>query len=330
MKNNPGKNTKVSSALRTHGLNLNFQTQKGIIRAVENVDFELKDGHTTVILGESGCGKSSLARALLRLLPNNTANYDGEVWLGGRNIMEFSDSQFRTQVRWIKISLVPQAAMNSFNPVTKIAKQIAEPLLVHGKVRSKKEAMRKVSEVFDLVGVPQDFIGRYPFEFSGGMQQRAAIAMALVADPDVIIMDEPTSALDLLTQANIMNTLKKIKWETGVTYMLITHDVSTSSELADDIAVMYAAWIVERAEAKDFFDNPLHPYSKMLMDSVPRLHADKTPRSIPGTPPPLYEMQGGCRFAARCPERHNDCDREPPVFEPQPGRKVKCWLYKRN
>ncbi len=294
------------------------------------MDISLPKGRTTVILGESGCGKSSLARAVLRLLPYNVARYDGQVLLDGIDVTGLTERQYRRQVRWVRASLVPQAVMNSLNPVVKVAAQIAEPLYVHGIVRSRKEAMIRVRELFRLVGVPEGFLGRYPFEFSGGMRQRAAIAMALVAGPGLVVLDEPTSALDLLTQANIMNTLKEIKWRMGVTFMLITHDISTSSELADDIGVMYAAWLVERASAGDFFVNPLHPYSKMLMDSVPRLHELKEPKSIPGAPPNLLAPPAGCRFAPRCPRRFEKCDREPPVFEPKDGRYVKCWLYENN
>ncbi len=314
-------------ALETRGLHLHFKTSKGVIHAVDNVDLKLEKGRTTVILGESGCGKSSLARAILRLLPNNVARYDGQVLLGGNELMQLSDEQYRTTVRWTKASLVPQAAMNSLNPVMKIAAQIAEPLYVHKIARSRRDAMRRVREVLKLVGIPEDFLGRYPFEFSGGMQQRAAIAMALVAGPEVVILDEPTSALDLLTQANIMNTLKQIKWELGITFILITHDISTSSELADDIGIMYAAWLVERARADDFFADPLHPYSRMLLDSVPRLHEVKEPEAIPGAPPDLLHPPGGCRFAPRCPRRFEKCGVEPPLFEPRPGTGVKCWLY---
>ncbi len=325
---------KVNSAentlpvLETKGLNLHFSTRRGVIKAVEDFDIELRKNRTLVILGESGCGKSSLARAVLRLLPNNVARYDGEVRLDGECVTDLTDEQFRKQVRWTKMSLVPQAAMNSFNPVLKIADQIVEPLYVHNKVQSRKEAVERVLEVFNIVGIPKGFLARYPFEFSGGMKQRAAIAMALVAKPELILMDEPTSALDLITQANIMNALKKIKWELGITYILITHDISTSSELADDIGVMYAARLVETAAADVFFDKPLHPYSEMLMNSVPRLHEEKQPMSIPGTPPDLLDLPTGCRYAPRCPAKHAQCDEEPPTFEPEKGRCVKCWLYK--
>ena len=180
--------------------------------------------------------------------------------------------------------------------------------------------------MFQHVGVPDDFIDRYPFELSGGMRQRVAIAMALVTSPNLIILDEPTSALDVLTQANIFNVLKRLKKELGVSFILITHDIATSSELADDVAVMYAGQIVEMSDAYRFFDKPLHPYSQKLMASVPRLHATAEPEFITGRPPSLIDLPKGCRFADRCPSRFEKCIQDPPVIE-KDGRKVKCWLY---
>jgi len=215
--------------------------------------------------------------------------------------------------------------MNALNPVIKVGEQVAEPAIIHFGV-SKEEALALVRKMFQHVGVPEDFIGRYPFELSGGMRQRVAIAMALVTSPNLIILDEPTSALDVLTQANIFNVLKRLKKELGVSFILITHDIATSSELADDVAVMYAGQIVEVSDARRFFDKPLHPYSQKLMASVPRLHGVKEPEFIVGSPPSLIDPPKGCRFAARCPARFDKCTQEPPVIE-QEGRKVKCWLY---
>jgi peptide/nickel transport system ATP-binding protein len=174
--------------------------------------------------------------------------------------------------------------------------------------------------------VPADFISRYPFELSGGMRQRVAIAMALITSPNLIILDEPTSALDVLTQANIFNVLKRIKKELGTSFILITHDIATSSELADDVAVMYAGQIVETGDAMRFFPEPLHPYSRKLMASVPRLRGEKNLEFIVGQPPSLVNPPKGCRFAERCPQRFEKCNLEPPTYEKN-GRKVKCWLY---
>jgi oligopeptide/dipeptide ABC transporter ATP-binding protein len=215
--------------------------------------------------------------------------------------------------------------MNALNPVLRVGDQVAEPAMIHLGV-SKAQALNQAKRMFQHVGVPVDFLGRYPFELSGGMRQRVALAMALVTSPSLIVLDEPTSALDLLTQANIMNVLKRIKHELGTSFILITHDIATSSELADEVAIMYAGQIVEVGEARDFFPAPLHPYSKMLMDSVPRLRSEAAPIFITGQPPSLVDLPSGCRFKARCPFRFEKCEREPPMFE-KDGRKVKCWLH---
>lgn len=311
--------------LRIEKLVLYFNTTHGTVQAVDGVDFELDSNRAVVVLGESGCGKTSLAKAILRLLPRNTKTYSGHVYLEGKDIMALNDEDFRQNVRWVGMSMVPQAAMNALNPVIRVGEQVAEPAIIHLGV-NKTEALALVKKMFQHVGVPDDFISRYPFELSGGMRQRVAIAMALVTSPNLIILDEPTSALDVLTQANIFNVLKRLKKELGVGFILITHDIATSSELADDVAVMYAGQIVEYSDARRFFDKPLHPYSQKLMASVPRLHGNKEPEFITGTPPSLINPPKGCRFADRCPFRFEKCVEDPPEFE-QEGRKVRCWLY---
>ena len=311
--------------LQIENLVLHFKTLHGDVQAVDGVNFELAANRAVVILGESGCGKSSLAKAILRLLPRNAGQYSGHVYLDGKDVMLLSEEEFRQNVRWAAISMVPQAAMNALNPVIRVGDQVAEPALVHLGV-SKAEAFALVKKMFQHVGVPEDFITRFPFELSGGMRQRVAIAMALVTSPILIILDEPTSALDVLTQANIFNVLKRLKKELGVSFILITHDIATSSELADDVAVMYAGQIVEVSDAYRFFDKPLHPYSQKLMASVPRLHGTKEPEFITGQPPSLIDLPKGCRFADRCPARFEKCANDPPTIE-KDGRKVKCWLY---
>jgi len=311
--------------LNIENLVLHFKTSTGSVQAVDGVDFELGTNRAVVILGESGCGKTSLSKALLRLLPRNVDKYSGKVMLQGTDVMKLSDEEYRQNVRWVGISLVPQAAMNALNPVLKVGEQVAEPAMIHLGL-SKTEAYGLVYKMFQHVGVPADFVARYPFELSGGMRQRVALAMALVTSPNLIVLDEPTSALDLLTQANIMNVLKRIKHELGTSFILITHDIATSSELADEVAIMYAGQIVENGDAKDFFPAPLHPYSQMLMASVPRLRSDSDPMFITGQPPSLMNPPSGCRFAARCPFRFEKCSQEPPVFQ-KGNRKVKCWLY---
>lgn len=317
--------TKNSHLLHIEDLVLHFRTGQGAVQAVDGVDFDLDVHRAVVILGESGCGKSSLAKAILRLLPRNVEKYSGKVFLGGKDVMALGEEEFRLNVRWAEMSLVPQAAMNALNPVLRVGDQVAEPAMVHLGV-GKEEALAQARKMFQHVGVPDDFLGRYPFELSGGMRQRVALAMALVTSPSLVILDEPTSALDLLTQANIMNVLKRIKKELGTSFILITHDVATSSELADEVAIMYAGQIVEVGEAKDFFPKPLHPYSKMLMDSVPKLRSDADPIFITGQPPSLINLPEKCRFAPRCPFYFEKCDEEPPMVLKE-GRKVKCWLH---
>lgn len=314
-----------NSLLNVEDLKLYFRTSKGTVQAVDNVDFKLPKHEAVVFIGESGCGKTSFAKAILRLLPRNVFEYSGRVWLHEKDTMQMDDEEFRQEIRWVKISMVPQAAMNSLNPVLKVGDQVGEPLIIHMGL-TKQESYERVKEMFKRVGVPEDFINRYAFELSGGMRQRVAIAMALITNPELIVLDEPTSALDLLTQANIMNLLKRIKKETDASFILITHDIATSSELADRVIVMYAGQIVEDGDAKRFFDKPLHPYSKKLMASVPRLRETVEPEFIIGQPPSLIDPPKGCRFAARCPSRFDKCAQDPPLFNVN-DRLVKCWLF---
>jgi oligopeptide/dipeptide ABC transporter ATP-binding protein len=311
--------------LKIQDLVLHFRTTRGVVQAVDGVDFELGFNEAVVILGESGCGKTSLARAVLRLLPRNVDTYSGKVYLEGTELMDLDDEEFRRNVRWVQMSLVPQAAMNALNPVLRVRDQVAEPMMIHHSVK-KEEAYEQARRMFAHVGVPEGFMSRYAFELSGGMRQRVAIAMALVTAPSLVVLDEPTSALDVLTQANIFNVLKQIKQELQVSFILITHDIATSSELADRVAVMYAGQIVEVNSAASFFQEPLHPYSKKLMDSVPRLREEQEPDFITGQPPSLLSPPKGCRFAPRCPSRFERCDQDPPTVGENRTR-VKCWLY---
>ncbi|MCD6325498.1 ABC transporter ATP-binding protein, partial [Candidatus Bathyarchaeota archaeon] len=269
-----------SEFLEVKDLYMYYRTRMGPLQAVDGVSFMMKQGETLALIGESGCGKSSLAKAMIRLLPRNVEVFRGHIYLDGEDLMEMSEDQFRKTVQWQRISMVAQAALNSLNPVIKVGEQVAEPLIVHKEV-DKKTALEKAREVFSLVGIPETFVDRYSFELSGGMRQRTIIAMALIMNPEIIILDEPTSALDVLTQANIMNLLKKIRNESNISFILITHDVGLSSELADKVAVMYAGQIVELGDAESFYSSPLHPYSQKLMASVPTLRQDKTPEYIP-------------------------------------------------
>jgi peptide/nickel transport system ATP-binding protein len=320
-----GTTARDGQLLEIEKLRLHFRTAKGFVQAVDGVTLDLRRNEAVVVLGESGCGKTSLARAILRLLPRNVETYSGEVWLNGVELMQMSEETFRREVRWVKMSMVPQAAMNALNPVIRVGEQVAEPMIAHYGL--KQEAMAQAAEVLKRVGVPLDFMNRYAFELSGGMRQRVALAMSLVTSPDLVVLDEPTSALDVLTQANIMNTLKRVKKELETSFILITHDIATSSELADRVAIMYAGQIVELGDAQSFFAEPLHPYSRGLMASVPRLHEYRALEFISGRPPSLLNLPEGCRFAPRCPRRFQRCSEEPPVTDLGQRRKVKCWLY---
>jgi oligopeptide/dipeptide ABC transporter ATP-binding protein len=311
--------------LRVENLLLHFRTTQGTVQAVDGVDLELDHNEAIVILGESGCGKTSLARAILRLLPRNVESYRGKVYLDDAELMRLSDEEFRQNVRWVRMSMVPQAAMNALNPVLRVGDQVAEPMMIHYSL-NKAKALSQARQMFEHVGVPEGFMSRYAFELSGGMRQRVAIAMALVTSPALIVLDEPTSALDVLTQANIFNVLKRIKQELEVSFILITHDIATSSELADRVAVMYAGQIVEVSDAARFFTEPRHPYAQKLMASVPRLRGDQEPDFITGQPPSLFSPPSGCRFAPRCPSRFDRCDEDPPIAGLN-GLQVKCWLY---
>ena len=311
--------------LRLEDLKLHFRTTQGIVQAVDGVNFSLGYNEAVVVLGESGCGKSSLAKAILRLLPRNVATYSGKVFINDIDVMQLDDEEFRRNVRWLMMSLVPQAAMNSLNPVLKVGDQVAEPMMVHHGAK-REEALNTARTMFQHVGVPEAFLDRYAFELSGGMRQRVAIAMSLVTSPALVILDEPTSALDVLTQANIFNVLKRLKRELETSFILITHDIATSSELADTVAVMYAGQIVEVSDAKNFFSAPLHPYSQKLMASVPRLRAEQEPDFITGRPPSLLNLPTGCRFKDRCPFRMERCEEDPPMVA-KDRRLVKCWLH---
>jgi len=306
-----------------------YKTLRGEVRAVDNVFFSLNKGETIAVIGESGCGKSSLAKSLIRVLPRNVSVYRGTVLLNGLNLMELDEKSFEKEVRWVRMTYIPQAALNSLNPVVKIGDQMIEPLVIRGRA-SRKEALEIAGKTLERIGISRDFLYRYPFELSGGMRQRVIIAMSLMVRPELMLLDEPTSSLDVLTQANIMNLMKKIKEEFRPSMIFITHDVSLSSELADKIAVMYAGQIVEFNAADKFYHEPSHPYSRKLMDSVPTLRIDKKLDYIPGAPPSLLNPPKGCRFRDRCPWSFEKCVEDPPIVSLGEDFYVRCWLHARS
>jgi len=316
----------MSEILKTEDLRLYYRTSLGTVKAVDGVSFSLRQGETLAIIGESGCGKSSLARALIRFLPRNVAEFSGSIFLDGVDVMKLSDADYDKRIRWKKISYVTQAAINSLNPVIKVVDHLIEPLVLHLNM-SKKEAVEHAKDVIKKVGIAEEFLWRYPFELSGGMRQRVVIALSIISNPKIVILDEPTSALDVMTQANIINLLKELKQKLNLSYIFITHDIAISSELSDRIAVMYAGQIVEIGPAERMYTDPLHPYSKGLLNSVPRLREDKPVVFIPGTPPSLINPPKGCRFRPRCPFAKPICEKDPPVVRTSPENFVRCWLY---
>jgi len=314
--------------LEVRGLKLYYKTVRGPIKAVDDVDFSVEKGETLGLVGESGCGKSSVAISIIRLLPRNVEVYEGRIFFDGIDLMQLSEEDFRRKIRWKRISMVFQGAMNSLNPVLKVGFQVAEPLVVHQNM-DKEEAVRRAKELFKLVGLPPDFVERYPHELSGGMKQRVVIAMALALNPEIVILDEPTSALDVSIQAQIMNLLKSLKRELGLSMIFITHDIALASDICDKIGVMYAGQIVELSSIENVLLSPKHPYTQKLIASVPLLRGDRVPEFIPGAPPDLVDPPPGCRFHPRCP--HSDgmrCVKDvPPMVEVEESHFVRCWLY---
>ncbi|MEM4523307.1 MAG: ABC transporter ATP-binding protein, partial [Nitrososphaeria archaeon] len=272
-------------------------------------------------------GKSSMAYGLIKMLPSNTSLFKGKVIIDGEDITVMNENELRRKVRWKKISMVFQGAMNSLNPVIKVGFQVAEPLMVHDNV-PKNEALERVKELFRLVGLPQDFINRYPHELSGGMKQRVIIAMSLVLNPKILILDEPTSALDVMIQAQIMNMLKDLRKSLNLSIIFITHDIALASDLCDKIAVMYGGQIMELGTAEQVLLDPKHPYASKLIGSIPTLRSDKKLEFIPGAPPDLVNPPPGCKFNPRCPYRFELCYKEaPPIYILDGDRQIRCFLY---
>ncbi len=325
----------MSSLLEVSDLGTWFYTRQGIVKAVDGVDFEVAAGETLAIVGESGCGKSMTALSLMRLIPEPPGRIvSGSIRLAGRDLLKISEEEMRS-VRGNEISMIFQEPMTSLNPVMTIGKQISEALILHRDM-DRKAAMKRAIEMLDLVRIPEPAqrAKEYPHQLSGGMRQRAMIAMALACNPKVLIADEPTTALDVTIQAQILELIVELQREFSAAVILITHDLGVVAETAHRVIVMYAGRKVEEAVVGELFGRPLHPYTVGLMNSIPRLDLmrGQTDRSnerlqeIPGIVPPLFDLPPGCAFAPRCNRADDKCRSERPAYEEkQPGHWAACW-----
>ncbi len=325
----------MSALLEVEDLGTWFYTRQGIVKAVDGVDFKVASGETLAIVGESGCGKSMTALSLLRLIPDPPGRIvSGSIKLGGRDLMKITEAEMR-RVRGNEISMIFQEPMTSLNPVMTIGKQISEALILHRDM-DRTQAMKRAIEMLDLVRIPAAIqrAKEYPHQLSGGMRQRAMIAMALACNPKVLIADEPTTALDVTIQAQILELIVELQREFKAAVLLITHDLGVVAETAHRVIVMYAGRKVEEAEVGELFARPLHPYTVGLLASIPRLdlmrgQAERTQgrlQEIPGIVPALFDLPPGCAFAPRCNRADDLCRRERPSYEEkQPGHWAACW-----
>jgi oligopeptide transport system ATP-binding protein len=316
--------------LEVKGLKTQFFTQDGVVQAVNGVSFYLEEGETLGIVGESGCGKSVSVLSIMRLIPQPPGKIvDGEVLFEEEDLLKVSDDEIR-RVRGNKIAMIFQDPMTSLNPVLTIGRQIGEALQLHLGM-NKEESRKRSAELLSMVGIPQaaDRLDDYPHQFSGGMRQRAMIAMALACNPQLLIADEPTTALDVTIQAQIVDLVKRLRDEIGMAIIWITHDLGVVAGIADRMMVMYAGFAVEEAPVKEVYGNPRHPYTIGLLGSLPRLDEIREDRltSIEGLPPDLIDLPDGCPFAARCIYAIDRCWQERPELEPVgPRHRIACWV----
>ena len=314
-------------ALKVEDLKVYYWTDRGPIKAVDGIDLEVRKGERFGIVGESGCGKSTTAMSLLRLIKPPGSIEHGRIVLDGDDLLELDDEQMRS-VRWSRISLIPQGSMNSLNPVIKIGSQITDAVTAHEGSGGRAAAKARIIELLNMVGLPARVYGMYPHELSGGMKQRVCIAMAIVLQPQVIIADEPTSALDVVVQRVVTQTLIKVQERLGASLVIIGHDMGLLAQLVDRLAVMYAGKVAEVSPAEEIYKDPLHPYTQLLIGSIPSVKEKKRLEGIPGLPPTLLEPPSGCIFHPRCPHATEQCSREVPEYrEVRPGRMVACHLF---
>jgi len=318
----------TDNVLKVENLKINFFTRKGIVYAVDDISFTLKKGETLGLVGESGCGKTTAVLGLMKMVPTPGEITGGRILIDGKDIIPLTENKMRQRVRWEKISMVFQGAMNCLTPVYTIEKQMMETIQEH-KNMERLQAKKCIINYLNLIGLPEDIIRRYPHELSGGMKQRVVIATALFLEPEIVVCDEPTTALDVVVQAQIINLIKRLKNKLGLSVIFITHDLATEAEVADRLLVMYAGKLVEIGTNKQIYSKggPIHPYTKKLLKATPRLHEKVEELSfIPGTPPDLVDPPLGCRFHPRCSEVMERCKKdEPPLIEVESEHLIACW-----
>ena len=312
--------------LRVRDLSVEFDTPGGPLRAVDGVSFDLHRGETLGLVGESGCGKTTTVLGILRLLPPGGRIVSGSVWFDGEDLLGLGGPALRS-FRWTRLSLVFQGAMNAMNPVRTVGDQISEAVRLHAPGTTKEEGARRAEELLERVGIGRRRAKEYPHTYSGGMRQRAMIALALACDPDVIVADEPTTALDVMIQAQILELLGGIARDFGMAIILVTHDLGVVAQVCDRIVVMYGGGVAEENDAARLFRSPQHPYTQQLLQSFPDLaHPDRPLRGIPGAPPRLDAMPPGCRFQPRCPHAFERCPIERPPDYATEGGRAACFL----
>jgi peptide/nickel transport system ATP-binding protein len=300
-----------------------FYTRDGVVRAVDGVDLDIEEGETLGIIGETGCGKTILGLSILRLLSENT-KVEGKILYRGKDLLELDENEMR-EIRGKEIAMIFQNPLSSMNPVLTVGTQVAEPVELHQHLK-KRDAREMVIEMLRSVKIPSPFkrVDEYPHEFSGGMRQRAMIAMGLICMPSLIIADEPTTGLDVTIQAQIVELMKEVLEDSGTSMLLITHDLGVAAELCDHIAVMYPGEIVEYASVRDLFKNPKHPYTRGFLGSLP----GRGLKPIPGISPSLIDLPAGCKFHPRCPSATERCRKERPgMIEIGEKHYVRCFLY---
>jgi len=319
------------SLLEVENLSIGYQTRKGFLKAVEGVSFTLEKGKSLGFVGESGCGKTTIGMALMGLLPNNAMIVEGRILFEGEDLVKMSDDQMR-RIRGKKIAMIFQAAMNALNPVLRVDDQIAEAVLAHDPDCSNEDAKKQVASLYDLVGIPRERMGDYPHQYSGGMKQRAIIAMALSCRPALIIADEPTTALDVIVQDQILKEIKNLQKKFNISIIFISHDISIVADVCHDIGVMYAGQLVEYGKREEVFDSPIHPYTHALLASYPTLTGEReTLKSIQGETPNLIHPPDACRFCERCSRSGTTCGIETPVWaEKSRTHRVLCCMPERS